>query len=199
MQREGNRKQDGRDQAGFAKAEERHIVPRAGQGARDMPPREEGPGQGSAHCSPGLKARTPVCNLGGIPCKSSVARGSKAFPAAQTPPLQNSHPDSPFLFSEEPLSQAQPLQPEVRFRSLCRARPPGTPTHHTVAISGGRDPFVFTAHSPEMEVPFPPSGLPKLEKHWVLSRPSSLSCWGGRGGTTNHSISENRPKRLIQL
>lgn len=130
-------------------------MPRAGQGARDMPPREEGPGQGSAHCSPGLKARTPVCNLGGIPCKSSIARGSKAFPAAQTPPLQNSHPDSPFLFSKEPLSQAQPLQPEVHFRSLCQARPPGTPDPPHCCYFGWTGPPCF--HSPQSRDggPFP--------------------------------------------
>lgn len=67
MQKEGNRKQDGREQSGFATAEERHVMPRAEQGAPDVSLREEGPGQGSALSSLGLKARTPVCDLGWIP------------------------------------------------------------------------------------------------------------------------------------
>lgn len=67
MQMEGNRKQDRQEHAGFARVEERHVMLRAGQGAQDLPLQEEGPGQGSALSSPGMKARTPVRDLGGIP------------------------------------------------------------------------------------------------------------------------------------
>jgi len=128
MQREGNRKQDRQEEAGSARAEERHVVPGAGQGAEDVPPREEGPGQGWVLSSLGLEAGTPVCDPGGIPCKSPIARGgSTAFPAAPTPPPQNSHPDSPGLIFKEPLSQAQPLQPELCFTPLSRVRPSRPP------------------------------------------------------------------------
>lgn len=65
MQTEGNHKQDGQEHAGLARARERHVITRVGQGTPDMPPQEEGLGQGSALSRPELKAGTLECDRGG--------------------------------------------------------------------------------------------------------------------------------------
>lgn len=65
MQTEGNHKQDGQEHAGLARAGERHVVTRARQRTQDMPPQEEGLGQGSALSRAELKAGILECDLGG--------------------------------------------------------------------------------------------------------------------------------------
>lgn len=80
MQTEGNHKQDGQEHAGLARARERHVITRVGQGTPDMPPQEEGLGQGSALSRPELKAGTLECDRGGSPEHSPLHVALKHFP-----------------------------------------------------------------------------------------------------------------------
>lgn len=92
-QTEGNHKQDGQEHAGLARAGQRHVVTRVRQRTRDMPPQEEGLGQGSALCRAELEAGILECDLGGSPEYAPLHVVLKHFP--QLFPS----PKLPFLYS----------------------------------------------------------------------------------------------------
>lgn len=94
-QTEGNHKQDGQEHAGLARAGQRHVVTRVRQRTRDMPPQEEGLGQGSALCRAELEAGILECDLGGSPEYAPLHVVLKHFPQLfSSPKLPSQFPVS---------------------------------------------------------------------------------------------------------
>lgn len=172
--REGNHKQDGREQVGFARAEERHVVPRrttVGRRARA----EIGP------CQPRTEGQDPGTRSGGG-CVSPERHPLHVSPE-HFPQLKHPLPEIPIPIPHFSSPKSHPHRFNLCSQSRVVGPSPkrdhqGPPICHDVAISGRREPLATAAHSPEKGVPFPPPGLPKLEKHWVPSRSSQLSCQG---------------------